>query len=215
MIPWNKQAGLTFTDEDARVACCSRDTSIIPGSFKGNNVYWATASQVSGDDLVRNVAYVARPDSPLNALLPWSAHWSWQTWKNTLRCKRLLALELLLPLTRKDSCWSSNLTKPSTPQCLTPFFTSRKFIVKDNQNNALNLLQLPWSIARHSACLWPFRLSCHHFRYNISARHVPQNVTIPTSYGTIVSDDPHPKCFFTNGYNPRQWSSPNFFQIRS
>lgn len=39
MIRWNKQAGLTFTDEDARVACCSRDTSIIPGSFKGNNVY--------------------------------------------------------------------------------------------------------------------------------------------------------------------------------
>lgn len=39
MIPWNQQAGLTFTDEDARVACRSRDTSIIPGSFKGNNVY--------------------------------------------------------------------------------------------------------------------------------------------------------------------------------
>lgn len=39
MIPWNQQAGLTLTDEDARVACCSRDTSIIPGPFKGNNVY--------------------------------------------------------------------------------------------------------------------------------------------------------------------------------
>lgn len=78
MIPWNQQAGLTFADEDARVACCSRDTSIIPGSFKGNNVYRATASQVSGDlaDLVRNVAYVTRPDLPLSALLPWSAHWN-------------------------------------------------------------------------------------------------------------------------------------------
>lgn len=39
MIPWNQQAGLTFTDEDARVACRSRDTPIIPGSFKRNNVY--------------------------------------------------------------------------------------------------------------------------------------------------------------------------------
>lgn len=78
MIPWNQQAGLTFADEDARVACCSRDTSIISGSFKGNNVYRATASQVSGDlaDLVRNVAYVTRPDLPLSALLPWSAHWN-------------------------------------------------------------------------------------------------------------------------------------------
>lgn len=78
MIPWNQQAGLTFADEDARVACCSRDTSIIPGPFKGNNVYRATASQVSGDlaDLVRNVAYVTRPDLPLSALLPWSAHWN-------------------------------------------------------------------------------------------------------------------------------------------
>lgn len=78
MIPWNQQAGLTFADEDARVACSSRDTSIIPGSFKGNNVYRATASQVSGDlaDLVRNVAYVTRPDLPLSALLPWSAHWN-------------------------------------------------------------------------------------------------------------------------------------------
>lgn len=39
MILWNQQARLTFTDEDARVACRSRDTPIIPGSFKRNNVY--------------------------------------------------------------------------------------------------------------------------------------------------------------------------------
>lgn len=159
------------------------------------------------------MAYVAYPDLLPSALLVWFAHWNWQTWKNILRCKRLLVLGPLLPLTKKDSYWSSSLTKPSTPQCLTPFFISRKFIMKDNQNKALNLPQLSWPIARYSARLWPFCLSGHHFRYHISPRHVPQNVTIPTCYGTVVSYDPHPKRFFTNGYNSRQWSSPNFLQI--
>lgn len=164
-------------------------------------------------NVVCGVAYAARPDLPLSALLPWFAHWNWQTWKNILRCKRLPVLGPLSPLTKKDSCWFLSLTKPSMPQCLTQFFISREFIMKNNQNKALNLLQLSWSIARYSARFWPLRLSGHHFRYHISPRHVPQNVTIPTRYGTVVSYDPHPKRLFTNGYNPRQWSSPNFLQI--